>query len=392
MQQYPQQMQQYPPQYPPQQYPPQQLKQGYLAIQNYARPQVNPAIENYVRPRLQGGKTRRRTRKQRGGGTVSFKVVLRKFGADCMGGDCIVSSFFMDDQGNTYDIFPRPGVSSVPFVTRVVSVIDTIGLKKIPTSEDTEAKTTTEFTSITKLADDSYAKIQKAVHKIVGDKAASIEPELEGTSPAFYRSFILATEMEPKRFKTLICSDIWEQKRLTDIVSYSLLQSLYHDLEDGKMSSKAIAESTETVGKFLKEKIVTPTQSAVSSTPSGFDGVEFTSHSVLRKFCKTSSPSHLRDVDLASQQRILKSAYDELRKLYDSHLETIIKQLQLVFHLEDIGYRQEPRIALNDVFVKHPEGAQIALEEIIAKGRAIIAEHYLQVERIYKGAIEKLAA
>jgi hypothetical protein len=120
--------------------------------------------------------------------------------------------------------------------------------------------------------------------------------------------------------------------------------------------------------------------------------VEFTSHSVLRKFCRTSSPSHLRDVDLASQQRILKSAYDELRKLYDSHLETIIKLLQLVFHLEDIGYKQDPRIALNDVFVKHPQGAQVALEEIIAKGRAIIAEHYLQVERIYKGAIEKLAA
>jgi len=363
------------------------------ALQNYTRPvqQVNPAIENYVaRPRLQGGRTRKR-RNQRGG-TNGFKVKLRKFGSDCLGGDCVVSTFYMDDQGNTYDIFPRPGVSSIPFAARVISVLDTTGLRKIPTVEETDTKTTTEFTPITKLDDDSYAKIKKTVQKIVGDKAASISPDLEGTSPAFYRAFVLASEIEPSRFKTLICSDIWERKRLTDIVSYSLLQSLYHDLEDGKMSSKAIADCTETVGKFVTDKLVTPLKSVASATPSGFESVEFTSYPSLREFCKKTSPSHIHTIDKAAQQQILKSAYDELRKLYDTHLEATIRLLQLAFHLEDIGYKQEPRIVLNDVFIKHPQGAQVALEEIIAKGRKMISEHYLQVERIYKGALQKLTA
>ena len=367
---------------------------GYPALQNYARPvqQVNPAIENYVaaRPRLQGGRTRKR-RNQRGG-TNGFKVKLRKFGADCFGGDCVVSTFYMDDQGNTYDIFPRPGVSSIPFAARVISVLDTTGLRKIPTVEETDTKTTTEFTPITKLDDDSYAKIKKTIHKIVGDKASSISPDLEGTSPAFYRAFVLASEIEPSRFKTLVCSDIWERKRLTDIVSYSLLQSLYHDLEDGKMSSKAIADCTETVGKFVTDKVVTPLKSVASATPSGFESVEFMSYPSLRDFCKKTSPSHIHTIDTAAQQQILKSAYDELRKLYDTHLEATIRLLQLAFHLEDIGYKQEPRIVLNDIFIKHPQGAQVALEEIIAKGRKMISEHYLQVEHIYKGALQKLTA
>jgi hypothetical protein len=111
----------------------------------------------------------------------------------------------------------------------------------------------------------------------------------------------------------------------------------------------------------------------------------------LSEFCTKGGQGHLKEVASAAQQKILKTAYDELQKMYNTHLEAIIKLLQLTFHLDDIGYKQDPRIILNDVFVMHPQGAQVALEEIITKGRKLIAEHYFDVERVYKNALKQLA-
>ena len=157
------------------------------------------------------------------------------------------------------------------------------------------------------------------------------------------------------------------------------------------MSSSAFAECTETVGMFLKEKLVAPLQSASTSTPSGFDGVEFSRPPSLREFCATSSHSHVRSIDSPAKQKIVKLAYDELRSLYDSHLEKVVQLFQLAFHLDTTGYQKDPRIVLNNIFVTHPQGAHVALEEIIAKGRALLSKHYLQVERIYQGTIQKLS-
>ena len=348
---------------------------------------TNPAAANYGG----GGKTRR-NRKQRGGNSA-FRVTLRKFGLDTqLGSDGIVTKFFMDDRANTYDVFSERGQGAIPFATRVISFLETPGLKRIPTMEESGTQRINEFIPISKKADDSFQQFQTTIQKIVGDKEKNKEPELDGTSPAFYRAFLLSSEMDPRKFRTLVCSDIWEGKRLTEIVCYSLLQSLYHDLDDGKMSSTAIKDSTDAVGKFLKEGVVVPIEITSTSTPSGLDGVQFAVAKGASEFCKkTPSATHVHDVDLLGQQKILKSGYDNLRKLYDAHMETVVGLLANVFHLENIGYRQDPHIVLNDVFLKHPLGAQVALDEIIAKGRGILSEHYIQVERLYRDAIQKLA-
>jgi len=348
---------------------------------------TNPALLNY----RGGGKTRR-NRKQRGGNSA-FRVNLRKFGLDAqLGSDGILTRFFMDDLGNTYDVFSERGQGAIPFATRVIPFLESPGLKRIPTMEESGTQRINEFIPISKKADDSFQQFQTTIQKIVGDKEKNKEPELDGTSPAFYRAFLLGSEMDPRKFRTLLCSDIWEGKRLTDIVCYSLLQSLYHDLDDGKMSSTAIKDSTDAVGKFLKENIVSPIEVSSTSTPSGLDSVQFAVAQGASEFCKkTPSATHVHDVDSLEQQKILKSAYDNLRKLYDTHMETVIRLLENVFRLENIGYRQDPHIVLNDVFLKHPQGAQVALDEIIAKGRGILSEHYLQVERVYREAVQKLA-
>jgi len=366
------------------------VKQNTMNIYKKQRAAFEPLP--YSAATAAGGKTRRN--RQKGGAEAPlFKVSIRKL-IDCMSeATCNIVTFFMDENGNTYDEYPRAGAFNVPFATRIISALEMTGMRKIPTVEETTGNKSVDFTPISKVKSDTYKTIQSTVDRIVGNKSTSISPELEGTSPAFYRGFVLASDVSAVGINTLLCKDIWANKRLTDIVSYSLLQSLYYDLEDGKMSGKAMFECTETVAKFVSERLVIPVKDVASVTPTGFEAVEFPPlpPKGLSEFCTKSGQTHIKEVASVTQQKILKEAYDELQKMYDTHLEAIIKLLQLTFHLDDIGYKQDPRIILNDVFVMHPQGAQVALEEIITKGRKLIAEHYFNVERVYKNALKQLA-
>lgn len=351
-----------------------------------------------------GGKTRRRRARTVGGEYVApyqqqprlerqyFLITIRNL-VQCESTTCEDIQFVMDMNGKTYekreyeDHYAGRGPIPVQtdFADRMKKYIGpTSSYPKVPLEEPKEEalRFGTTYAPLFKRESDTYTKF-----KSIKD---AIEKKPEGVSPASYRAFLLASELDGKILNTLFCTDGWAEKRTTDTVAYSLLNALYVDRPEGTMESSTAAECAAMVSNFIGAKALAPYVKS-GATTSSFDNAAFREvPRQLKEFCGKISTSGKRGTSSAESQRVLMSAHKMLRDMYDEHLKACVDLIRKALSAKTTGYRQPPYLELDNRFRDSERGAIAAMEELIAEARKLLSEHYLAVEKVYNGALAAL--
>ena len=351
-----------------------------------------------------GRKMRRVTRKsQRGGeGDQWYMVRLRNL-VNCASAPCPeMDVFYLNNKGSTVnkESFGQIGtgafVDSKPFADRVEKIFSNDSVPKVATETPTEtgASTTEGFLPLNKIDASTYKNLM-AVQK-------ALETKAEGTSPAQYRAFLLATRLEkqaagqPDVLHNLFCADSWATRRTTDMASYALLNALYSDRQDGGKESATADELRKTIGDFTGAKVLQDYVSAGSFVET-FENTKFPGiPAELDPYCKQvrSDPafrnSGNRGVVGLDDKEILLGAHKALRDLYDKHLQDVIDILKKIVMPKKTGYGQAPELLLAPEFESDERGALVLLEDYIKDARQKLAAHYIAVEKVYYGALQNL--
>jgi len=328
---------------------------------------------------------KRSTRKRRTvGGGVIYRVVLSQVTCPETG-SCDADTFDMDDAGNTY----ATGTTTNPtsFANRVGQVLNRQTNRFLLENPAVLAlQTKSKFSTFAKLDGSAYSVLSYYQDAIVGTS----KDKENVTSPAIYRAFLISSGVVEDRVDTMICTDAWRGV-MTSAIPYALLQSLYYDENGGTKSAAATDELREVAAGFLKSDIARPYVQNSAVTPTEFSQLAFIEpKTVVPAFCGNIT-SGVRSTNIPAQKEILTKAHQDLRNLYDVHLENVVKFIRKVLSLKEGGWQKRHIIRLNPIFVTSERGAQAALDGFIAEGRKLIADHYLAVETIYKKAIQDIA-
>lgn len=355
-----------------------------------------------------GGKSRkhrvnrRSTRKQRGGeNDVWYMVRLRNL-ASCSSAPCQeVATFYLSSKGVTVSAeeFGKIGSGAVvgtPFADRIDTLFNSDSLAKVATVAPVETGPANPDTFL------PINKIDASTYKNLKSIQKALESKSEGTSPAQYRAFLLASRLEkggagqPDVLHNLFCGDSWASRRSTDMVSYALLNALYSDRQDGGRDSATADELRRTVGEFTGSKVLGD-YVKVGTYVESFENTKFPAiPSELDPYCKQISTSANfrnsgdRGVVSADDKEILLDAHRQLRELYDNHLQDVVDILKKIVIPKKTTYGQEPELLLTPEFETDERGALVLLEEIIKEARMKLAAHFLAVEKTYYGALQKL--
>ncbi len=338
-------------------------------------------------------KTRRMLRKQRGGAKM-YRITLK----DCLTGcNNVVDVFYMDDQGTVMDkeqfeIYSKsrmPGVMRThTFANYVSNVLDRN--TKVPTIVPTEKDVVQSalFEPLNKMDADTYTYFTNAFNEIFHSN--------EGSSPAQYRAYLLASALDAEgNLKTMYCSDKWAGKRSTNVVAYSLLNSLYFDRLDESMETNTRNECVTTVNGFMGGDRVLTLYGDATKTASDMQSFKDTKFVILPNqlisFCSQHKNAGVRQTGIGDVKVVLTNAHGALRDLYDAHLQSVAKFIVTkVIMPKSRGFSVAPEWQLNPAFVTDARGTKIVLESLIKEARTMIASHYLAVEKIYRGALEKI--
>jgi len=345
---------------------------------------------------------RRSTRKQRGGeNDIWYMTRLRNL-ASCSSAPCQeVGTFYLSNKGVTVtaEEFAKIGTTTVigiPFADRIDDIINRDSIAKVATvlPLETGPANPDTFLPLNKI-DASTFKNLKSIQK-------ALETKSEGTSPAQYRAFLLASRLEkggsgqPDVLHNLFCGDSWASRRSTDMVSYALLNALYSDRQDGGKESSTADELRRTVSEFTGSKVLGD-YVKVGTYVESFENTKFPAiPAELDPYCKQISTSANfrnsgdRGVVSADDKEILLDAHRQLRELYDTHLQDVVDILKKIVIPKKTTYGQEPELLLTPEFETDERGALILLEEIIKDARTKLAAHFLAVEKTYYGALQKL--
>lgn len=210
----------------------------------------------------------------------------------------------------------------------------------------------------------------------------------EGTSPAQYRAYILATQTEEsgKKLKVSFCEDLWADKQVTRVLPYALLDALFRDKIGDIISSASEIEYEKIVNQFFIHKMMLKQDE--SSTPTTFETLKFTSAKpTVPEICSRAEYS----IDNTLFIETLMEGHKALRDLYDTHIQSVIQFITTKLITPKFrGYKEPPQWTMNSVFANDSRGALSALESIIKEGRTMLVKHYFAVESIYIKTLEKL--
>jgi len=350
-----------------------------------------------------GNKNNRKTRrfKKRGGGQTWYEVHITNL-LTCSSVPCAdLDMFYLDSNGNTATRDEwrqlQSGVSMAfkTFADRMEPHFSSSAIQKVETEEPRETGVSVPVGAFLPLG-----KADADTYKRLVNLRKAIETSADGTAPAQFRAFLLATRMDASiagaPLHNMFCGDSWRERRATETPCYALLNALYSDRKDGTRESYTADECRNTVASFVGAKIMN------SAAPSGgsvdsFENVKFPAlPSALDGYCKqldypvAVKNSGNRTTVLADDKAILMNAHKQLRDLYDAQLEVTADIIKRVVIPKRTGYSSTPELLLADEFGKDPRGSLVLLEEIIKDARGKLAAHYMAVEKVYQGAIVDL--
>jgi len=341
---------------------------------------------------LRGG-TRRRTpsrkatrrNRQRGGDKQYFNVTLSTAG-ECEGDTCQIYKFVVDTEGTAYDssgVLSSSGeLSFESFSNKVQRYLATAPKYALESGSDLGFAQPSVATPVSRLSE--FNKYKSAIRGYTDDNQP-INPK-EVTSPSFYRAFLLATAVANKQVTTSFCTDLWTGI-MTETIPYALLQSLYYDSREGGTTIESSNELSDVAAKFLNNNIAQVSNAAAAQGGYEFSKLKFKDPKELAKgFCNVGN----RIATSEQQYNILTNAHRKLRGLYDTHLGNVEKFVRKILSLKDMGYRKAHQIRIDPIFVTSKQGALETLEGFIKEARTLLANHYLEVENVYKTAIQDI--
>lgn len=353
-------------------------------------------------------KNRRKTQRRRryvGGAPVEdipwYKVTLRN-ALNCVQTNCpVVEIFYLSPYGKTYgeNEYKRLmsgesslGVDAKSFNDRVHTHTQR-DPKTILEAPKEPRRTGAEFLPISQANPQAYLNLKKLEDAIHNTE--------EGTSPAQYRAYLLASRIEkqqgqPEILHNMFCRDAWADRRPTDIAAYALLQALYSDRQDGGRESGTADELRAAVSASVGAKVLTDA-AAMGSSVESFANAKFAIiPTELDPYCKQVAANRTvrntgdRTVVSGEDKEILLTAYSKLRDLYDRHLQDVVDILKKVVIPRKTSYGQMPTLELTPEFETDERGAMVFLEERIKEARGKISAHYLAVEQVYTGALQNM--
>jgi len=295
----------------------------------------------------------------------------------------------MNHKGITYDSKEYMNTSRLPqtksFKDRVQEVLNRQADKvpvETPATLPKEVGTPT-FSPISKIEEPTLNRFKSIRTAILG-----------GSAPSNDRGFLLASTLgvspngTRQTLKTMVCDDKTQGLLLTSSVAYSLLQSLYEDLPTGDSDFTSAAECSAVVQRFVSEGLV-ELATPGSAIPTKLSHLKFKTQSktLASSICATQTVPGPRSLEIEDLKQAFMTAYILLRDLYDIHVQRVIELLQ---KLVNFGTGGSSEIVLEKLFVEHSAGAQVALNSMIHEARALLADHYFQVESVYQGVLRNL--
>ena len=337
--------------------------------------------------------TRRRRRQQGGNGNGKFYIVKIMQILNCAGECAKRDEFLINSSGYVFEMQSVQQLqitSNVTFQQRLMNTFDNEPTQY--TNEDPGLRSTLENKSYGGL----HEKSEKVLN-LLQDIRSYLKTSVEGVNPANYRAFLLATALDNGILSTLFCNDAWSRNRFSNTIAYSLLNSLYVDRDDGASESETRIELAGVVTKFVGEGVAQPYLPASNRTtnPQTFDQISFPMiPQNLKAFCDklqvSQSTITVRKTSQREDIEILTNAHESIRELYNKHIEGCKNILSKALSLKTREYGTPPIIQLEETFFKDERGARAALEDIIREARQLISSHYLNVESVYRRALQNL--
>jgi hypothetical protein len=347
--------------------------------------------------RKEKSQRRKGTRKQRAGASDHlFDVQLYSM---VQGLPQIYARFVMDARGITWDdadvLLRWGGRGGIRFEDRVRSLLNRQPQQDWVQMVDTPNAVVPQvdiFDTFSKIDSSTYDEFRFIQDSILGTN----EVNRSLTSPAVYRALLLATAITPDlsgvpSVDTMFCRDTWIGK-MTSVVPYALLNALYYNEPNQQRNAVSMQELNDLAGRFMYNEIIAKRSASLPRDSPKTQGMSLSSLDFVpsseraKIFCET-NPGPMASTRVPDQRIILTNAYKQLRELYDLHLQAVIDFFRKMISLKDMGLGKPYMIQLNQQFVKNPSGAMNVLEGYISEGRKLIANHYVQVETIYKKAI-----
>lgn len=403
--------QQLPPQqFPPQQLPPQQLlkrpNNASTVYTNASAPRGGPLSSVGSSTRRQRRARRRTTlrrRRQFGGGfdekNSLFRVTLTNWGTDR------TYIFYTNLRGDTYDssitsFIPGGGQGrqippSEPIGNRLgtlfagVSATETTFFETDEKSTDAKKEIFAGLQSYDKdAASSAITKLKKSFTEINDGRG-------EGTAPAPYRAFLLASRSEGGPITHMLCSDAWRGQWATSVMTYSLFQTLYNTTEDGQMSPDTAVEC-EKMAKAFVDSGAMISRPEPGKEAKGFHNLRFTP---LPEVLTATICAQTKSINPTSLERtpgdiaILRKAHNDIRLAYEAYIDKLIPfTMSIVKVVRAIkeGVQQEVTFRLDPAFFTTEGTSLDFLERKITEARLLIGAHLLQVEKIYADAVRSL--
>jgi hypothetical protein len=217
---------------------------------------------------------------------------------------------------------------------------------------------------------------------------SALRSKQEGTSPCFYRAFLLASRLDGTTLQTLICNDVWADKPVTSQVSYSLLHSLYLDRPDGSMDSLTSDEYLSMLTSFMPVLEV-GNKPGIAPTLENMKFKQIPTE-ISRTICQTQEKG-ARSIREDKKKAILMNAHAELHTIFEVHMKHCVNLLMKIMAVETPeGYLNKPKIVLDPIFVNDPMGSLHALEGFLKETRTMLSAHYLLVETVYQNALRDI--
>jgi hypothetical protein len=259
-------------------------------------------------------------------------------------------------------------------------------------SSSKSARNTKDFTGFS-FTSDSIDQLTGYFKRVLSKSATEIQ------SPAALRAYLLLNQIKDEKsvdnkpvrtIYTKVCDDPWGSKNFSGIPAYGLLGALYKNVLDqqdnapdiSKTGLKTINYTSDTEDDKLWGKV--------------FD--YSTVYGDLGQYCINGTGIPLNSKAAAT----VKTAYNELKRLYGMQLEKVINYMKEIFvvdrefittlsssALAAADYQTaETVLRINPRFLQ--SDANGVLLEIMQRARKDLDTHYTTVEKTYQKALEEL--
>ena len=333
-------------------------------------------------------KTRKHThRNQSGGARFVFLMTIQYMLQKDKKADAI---YIMEDNGMTYTIDEytkmKRGTIIAPLDTMLVGerlqkLLDSELSTRVPLKEMKESDTIRKRYSPLVITDgtDKLLAILQNIFETLNKKP-------EGTSPSFYRGFLLASRQDREVLQTLFCQDQWASRKVTSQLTYSLLHSLYCTRQDGTIDSETQLEYSQMITTALPYyENVSDMRSGLSLEQLAFKTVPYDLNGICERYQKGAQP-----ITEQKDMIILQEAHRNLHYLFEKHLTDCANILMEVVIFGSTDGYSKPSIRLNKRFYENRYGALDELEKYIKLSRTVLFNHCIQTERIYQEALDKI--